>query len=63
MIEQLDQAARPQGEVQVFQLPGGISGQTLQNALKPMGIEASVAPGPRGGRRTPDKAAQAARQQ
>ncbi len=42
MISQLDEAARPQGEVQVIRLPGGISGETLQNALKPIGVDASI---------------------
>ena len=41
MISQLDEAARPQGEIQVIRLPGGISGETLQNALKPIGAEPS----------------------
>ena len=44
MVKQLDEAARPQGEIQVFQLPGGISGDTLRNALKPMGIEPTTKP-------------------
>jgi hypothetical protein len=48
MIEQLDEAARPQGEVQVLRIPGGISGQTLQNALRPIGVEATVVPRRRG---------------
>ncbi len=39
MIEKLDEAARPAGEVQVIQLPGGISGRSLQLALKAMGAE------------------------
>ncbi len=44
MIKQLDDAARPQGEVQVMELPGGISAQGLQNALRPLGIQAEVTP-------------------
>jgi hypothetical protein len=40
MIEQLDEAARPQGEVRVLQLSGGISGQSLQNALRAISGEA-----------------------
>jgi type II secretory pathway component GspD/PulD (secretin) len=47
MIEQLDDAARPQGEVQVMRLPGGISGESLQNALKSMSADTIAAP--RGG--------------
>jgi len=39
MIEKLDEAARPSGEVQVIQLPGSISGRTLQLALKAIGAE------------------------
>jgi len=39
MIEKLDEAARPSGEIQVIQLPGNISGRTLQLALKAMGAE------------------------
>ena len=42
MIEQLDEAARPRGEVQVFELPGGISGSALQQALKSMGVETNA---------------------
>ena len=44
MITQLDEAARPQGEIQVLELPGGISARGLQNALRPLGIEAEVTP-------------------
>ncbi|MEM1070818.1 MAG: secretin N-terminal domain-containing protein, partial [Planctomycetota bacterium] len=44
MIDQLDQAARPQGEVQVVEIPGGLSAQGLQNALRPLGVEAEVTP-------------------
>ncbi len=43
MINQLDEAARPKGEVQVIRLPGGLSGETLENALKPFGVETSTA--------------------
>ncbi len=39
MISQLDQAARPTGEVQVIQIPGGVSGQALQLALQAFGAE------------------------
>jgi hypothetical protein len=39
MIEQLDEAARPQGEVRVMRLPGGISGPSLQAALRSMSAE------------------------
>ncbi len=44
MVKQLDEAARPQGEVQVMELPGGISARGLQNALRPLGIQAEVTP-------------------
>jgi hypothetical protein len=44
IVKQLDEAARPQGEVQVIELPGGISARGLQNALRPLGIEAEVSP-------------------
>ncbi|MGI9471077.1 MAG: secretin N-terminal domain-containing protein [Rubripirellula sp.] len=36
MIDQLDQAARPTGEVQILKLPGGLSSQSLQDALRPI---------------------------
>ncbi len=36
MIKQLDEAARPQGVVEVLQLSGRISGESLQNALRPI---------------------------
>jgi len=39
MIEKLDEAARPSGEIHVIQLPGNLSGRTLQLALKAMGAE------------------------
>ncbi len=44
MIRQLDEAARPTGEIQVIRLPGSISGDTLQNALKTMGAEPAGSP-------------------
>ena len=34
MIDQLDEAARPQGEVQIVKLSGGMNGETLQKALE-----------------------------
>ncbi|KAA1260913.1 Bacterial type II/III secretion system short domain protein [Rubripirellula obstinata] len=34
MINQLDEAARPQGEVQIVKLSGGMNGETLQKALE-----------------------------
>lgn len=37
MIDQLDDAARPQGEVQIVELSGGINGDRLQAALKALG--------------------------
>ncbi len=43
MIEKLDEAARPASEVQVIQMPGGISGRSLQLALQALGAEP---PGP-----------------
>lgn len=42
MIEKLDEAARPQGEVRVMQLSGGISGQSLQNALRTITGETAI---------------------
>lgn len=52
MIKQLDEAARPQGVVEVFRLSGGISGDSLRNALRPITGEssppASTAPRPNG---------------
>jgi type II secretory pathway component GspD/PulD (secretin) len=37
MIRKLDEAARPSGEVQVIELPGTMSGKTLQLALQALG--------------------------
>jgi type II secretory pathway component GspD/PulD (secretin) len=39
MVDKLDEAARPAGEVQVIQIPGGISGRSLQLALQTMGAD------------------------
>jgi hypothetical protein len=36
----LDEAARPQGDVRVLLLSGGISGQSLQNAIRAISGEA-----------------------
>ena len=36
MIKQLDEAARPQGVVEVLRLSGRLSGESLQNALRPI---------------------------
>jgi type II secretory pathway component GspD/PulD (secretin) len=36
MITQLDEAARPQGVVEVLKLSGSISSESLQNALRPV---------------------------
>ncbi len=47
MIRQLDEAARPTGEIQVIRLPGGISSESLRNALSPMGAEPAYSPRPR----------------
>ncbi|TWU42596.1 Bacterial type II/III secretion system short domain protein [Novipirellula artificiosorum] len=41
MIEKLDDAARPSGEVQVVELPAEISGESLQNALRAFGVDAT----------------------
>ena len=46
MIRQLDEAARPKGEIQIIRLPGGISGDTLRNALAPMGAQPTSSPRP-----------------
>lgn len=53
MIRQLDEAARPKGEIQVIRLPGGISGETLQDALRPMGTLSTESPDAR--RRMPER--------
>lgn len=37
MIDQLDKAAQPQGEVQVVELSGGINGERLKSALEALG--------------------------
>ncbi len=47
MIRQLDEAARPTGEIQVIRSARRISGETLQNALKPMGTQPASSPRPR----------------
>lgn len=58
MIDQLDDAARPKGDIQVIQLPGGISGDTLRNALQPLGAAQSPArPTPTNGAAKPAKIA------
>ncbi len=45
MIKQLDEASRPQGVVEVLQLRGSISGESLQNALRPItGVSSGSAP-------------------
>jgi hypothetical protein len=43
MIKQLDDAARPQGVVEVVKLSGGISGESLKNALRPIPGDSPVA--------------------
>ena len=43
MIKQLDEAARPQGVIEVLKLSGGISGESLQSALRPISGDAGVA--------------------
>ena len=40
MIEQLDKAAQPQGEVEVMQFSGDINAGSLQQALQALGAEA-----------------------
>jgi len=42
MIKQLDQAARPQGVVEVLRISGGISGESLQNALRPISGDTKI---------------------
>ena len=37
MIEQLDEAAQPQGEIAVIEVGGGVSGASIEEALKAMG--------------------------
>lgn len=44
MIKQLDEAARPQGVVEVLKLSGSISGESLQNALRPIAGDAGITP-------------------
>ncbi len=39
MIDKLDQAARPSGEVEVVKLSGDISSDSLKNALKAFGVQ------------------------
>ena len=52
MIKQLDEAARPAGEVEVLQLSGDVSGDSIRRALEAFGAEsAPVATPPRGPRR------------
>jgi hypothetical protein len=58
MIEQLDKAAQPQGEVEVIQYSGDISAASLQQALKALGAEpvtATTAPGVMRGRGNRDR--------
>ena len=44
-LKQLDEASRPQGVVEVLQLRGSISGESLQNALRPItGVSSGSAP-------------------
>ncbi|TWU58243.1 secretin N-terminal domain-containing protein [Rubripirellula reticaptiva] len=45
MIDQLDEAAKPQGEVQIVELSGGINGERLQAALKALGAETTQTAG------------------
>ncbi|MFK8112446.1 MAG: secretin N-terminal domain-containing protein [Rubripirellula sp.] len=47
MILQLDEAARPKGDIQVIRLPGGMSGDSLRSALEPLGADAASLAGPR----------------
>ena len=43
MIGQLDQAARPQGDVQIVQLSGSMSGDSLRSALEALGTSGKKA--------------------
>ncbi|MGB7324745.1 MAG: secretin N-terminal domain-containing protein, partial [Rubripirellula sp.] len=45
MVNQLDEAAKPQGEVKIVELSGGINGERLQAALKALGAETTQAAG------------------
>ena len=51
MIDQLDQAARPQGEVQIVKLSGGLNGETLQKALEAISGSTSASERQEGGSR------------
>jgi hypothetical protein len=42
MIVQLDEAARPQGVVEVLKLSGNLSSESLQNALRPVTGDSAV---------------------
>ncbi len=44
MIDQLDQAARPQGEVKIVELSGNINGDRLKAALKALGTSSTEQP-------------------
>ncbi len=44
MIKQLDQAARPTGDVEVMQFSGDISASSLEQALRALGAEPTAAP-------------------
>ncbi|TWU22090.1 Bacterial type II/III secretion system short domain protein [Novipirellula galeiformis] len=46
MIAQLDQAAKPSGEVQVVKLSGDISVESVQNALRAFGAQENTPNGP-----------------
>ncbi|WP_246114324.1 secretin N-terminal domain-containing protein [Rubripirellula tenax] len=44
MIDQLDQAAKPQGEVQIVEISGDINSDMLQSALRALGSETGARP-------------------
>ena len=46
MIGQLDEAARPTGEVQILKLPGGLGSESLQSALRSMGSATGASESP-----------------
>ncbi|MFG0263167.1 MAG: secretin N-terminal domain-containing protein, partial [Novipirellula sp. JB048] len=45
MIDQLDQAAKPSGEVQVIKLPGDINPESVQGALRAFGAQQKIQSG------------------
>ena len=53
MIGKLDMAAKPAGEVEIFQLSGDVSSQSVQRALKAFGADGIDSP--RGNRKKDEK--------